>query len=115
MRVARRTCTRGRVYVCSPAQPSGTPISKGYSPDRHDGGGGGATAVLVQRRDNRDKWPVIRRSLKREHSYELPGNEKRRRSISNRARPRGSVSLSLYYALSTSVSPGAGGTQRGPR
>lgn len=53
---------RGRVHLFTNAQPR-IPISKGYILDRQP-------SVLAQ--DNRDKWPVIRRSLKRGHSYELP-------------------------------------------
>lgn len=53
---------RGRVHLFTNAQPR-IPISKGYILDRQP-------PVLAQ--DNRDKWPVIRRSLKRGHSYELP-------------------------------------------
>lgn len=56
------TYVRGRVHLFTNAQPR-IPISKGYVPDRQP-------PVLAQ--DNRDKWPVIRRSLKRGHSYELP-------------------------------------------
>lgn len=56
------TYVRGRVHLFTNAQPR-IPISKGYILDRHP-------SVLAQ--DNRDKWSVIRRSLKRGHSYELP-------------------------------------------
>lgn len=50
------------IHLFTDAQPR-IPISKGYILDRRP-------SVLAQ--DNRDKWPVIRRSLKRGHSYELP-------------------------------------------
>lgn len=50
------------IHLSTDAQPR-IPISKGYILDRR-------RSVFAQ--DNRDKWPVIRRSLKRGHSYELP-------------------------------------------
>lgn len=55
---ARRTCTRGRVHLFAAAQPPVYQFPKGYSrPARR-------RRRSSQHQDNRDKWPVIRRSLK---------------------------------------------------
>lgn len=57
------TYIRGRVYICSLTRNHVYQFPKDISWDWR-------RSVFAQ--DNRDKWPVIRRSLKRGHSYELP-------------------------------------------
>lgn len=82
------TYVRGRVHLFTNAQPR-IPISKGYILDRQP-------AVLAQ--DNRDKWSVIRRSLKRGHSYELPEPPQCRRSISNCAALRSRFAYLVHFS-----------------
>lgn len=93
----------GDVYICSPAEPTVHQFPKdipGRRATRRD-------VRPCNQRDNRDKRPVVRRSLKRGHSYELSGNEERAEDRFPIA--RGSVSPTFVQPLQS------GRTQRGAR